>query len=347
MAPTRKTKAAGKGRKTQVLGKRPGEQPGKSTPESLPKRSKLTTDSHPAAGTRVKQGKSKPSLSDIDNDVDKENISPDDGDVDDDFVLDDDDVDDDDDDDDEWEDEDAEDQIIEEDLEIPLADQGVLEFDPDPEDPVDYDEVDGEQAVNNANGTKAAICEKEMREWIEEDEANDQLLSLPAEVRLARIENCTTRFSRILSVLVMTALSIPKSDYDDWAKNKTLPFSFKWWVFFVTIAVDKILAILMASISDRVKVILGGPLSFKELLLLPDRWRKCTWWGVYTDIVREHVDDSVHHYVGSATSKHGAKSRLNTYEKMMNGGKLEKGDHCKMLSRKDVDKNFRLFAYFN
>ncbi|CAO1602167.1 hypothetical protein XANCAGTX0491_005797 [Xanthoria calcicola] len=346
MAPTQKAEAAGKGRKTQVLGKRPGGQPGKSIPESLPKRSKLTTDSHPVAGTKKKQGKSKPSLSHVDDDDDKENIGPDDSDVDETFVPD-----------DGHEDSDgsasdddfesAEDVIIDEDLEIPAADCCDLQYDEDTEEVVEDEEVEGDTTNHSADGSKAAICERQMQLWIEDDEANDQLLSLSAEERLARIKNCEYRFSSILSVLVMTAHSIPKSDFDDWSVQKDLPFTFKWWVFFVTIAVDKILAILMASISNRVRVILGGPLSFEELLLLPGILVNCTWWEVYTDILRDNLDGSEHRYVGSACNKHGAWPRLGGHDKMMKGGKLEPGDHCKMVGRHDVDKNFRLFAYFN
>lgn len=104
----------------------------------------------------------------------------------------------------------------------------------------------------------------------------------------------------------------------------------------------------MASLSNRVKVILGGPLSFEELLLLPDRWRDANSWGVYTDILRDSGDDSKYRYVGSACSKKGAWPRLGGYDAMMKGlKKLDPGDHCKMVGRSDVDKNFRLFAYFN
>lgn len=228
MAPTQKAEAAGKGRKTQVLGKRPGGQSGKSTPESLPKRSKLTTGSPPVAGTKVKQGKSKPSLSHVDDDVDKENIGPDDSDVDEAFVPDDGHEDSDGSDaDDDFES--AEDVIIDEDLEIPAADRCHLPYDvvnEEPSEGAEGQEVEHEEAIDD---TKAAVCQQQMRQWMENDEENDRLKSLPAAERLARIKNCEFRFSFILSVLVMTAHSIPKSDFDDQDVQKDLPFTFKWW----------------------------------------------------------------------------------------------------------------------
>ncbi|KAI4256388.1 MAG: hypothetical protein L6R42_006259 [Xanthoria sp. 1 TBL-2021] len=320
MAPTQKAEAAGKGRKTQVLGKRPGGQSGKSTPESLPKRSKLTTGSPPVAGTKVKQGKSKPSLSHVDDDIDKENVDPENidpngGDVDDDD-----------------------------------------EFLPD-EDPNEIDEAAGENvrfnmdpepAEEDEDGTKAAIQEQEVKAWMKEAEQNDQLKSLGAEERQARIEECAARYTFMLTEVKRTAQGIPKGDYFIIEQGRRLPFTFYWWSYFVALSVEVVVTELMLSLPEAVKVILGGPMTTEELMMLPKKWRGATFWAIYADVMFDAADDTEAMYCGSGSSADGASTRLGWYEKVIDGRVKPKPIlHEKMLAMGNITANFRVFSVFN
>ena len=186
------------------------------------------------------------------------------------------------------------------------------------------------------------------------------------------MEGCRARFSFILAALIETAQQISKAEFDDPEKNKELPFRFVWWVFFVKMSLEKVLDMMMASLSNTAKVILGGDMGSEELLLLPSKWEGCKLWGVYTDIFkkdtlvpvnpsrggrtdfggvvtfdRDETVDEAARYCGSGTDrKNGVAARMNVYPAMRNGTrKAEPGAHADFLKRKDP--NLRLIASFD
>ena len=134
----------------------------------------------------------------------------------------------------------------------------------------------------------------------------------------------------------------------------------------------KVLDMMMASLSNTAKVILGGDMGSEELLLLPSKWEGCKLWGVYTDIFkkdtlvpvnpsrggrtdfggvvtfdRDETVDEAARYCGSGTDrKNGVAARMNMYPAMRNGTrKAEPGAHADFLKRKDP--NLRLIAVFD
>ena len=154
------------------------------------------------------------------------------------------------------------------------------------------------------------------------------------------MERCRARLSFILAELIKTAKQTPKAEFDDPAKNKELPFGFAWWVFFIKMTLEKVLDKMMASLSNTAKMILGGSLDNKELLLLPGKWEGCKLWGVYTDIFKAA------RYCGSGTSKDGVAIRMDKYPAVHNGTrKAEKGAHSDLLMREQP--NLRLIAVFD
>ncbi|KAL8925733.1 MAG: hypothetical protein Q9172_002074 [Xanthocarpia lactea] len=111
---------------------------------------------------------------------------------------------------------------------------------------------------------------------------------------------------------------------------------------------EKDLPLLMASMPDAVKVVLGGPLDTAELLMLPVRWKDCRLWGIYTDIMTNNDRTEVARYVGSGIAKDGIQTRLNMYPGIARGkNKSHKGRHADSLRRKDVQMNLRVAAVFN
>ena len=113
-------------------------------------------------------------------------------------------------------------------------------------------------------------------------------------------------------------------------------------------SLEKVLDMMMASLSNTAKVMLGGSMDIEELLLLPGKWEGCKLWGVYTDIFKKDTEtvDEAARYCGSGTSKHGVALRMNEYPAVRNGTcKADKGAHADFLRRKDP--NLRLIAVFD
>ena len=105
---------------------------------------------------------------------------------------------------------------------------------------------------------------------------------------------------------------------------------------------------MMASLSNTAKVILGGSMDCEELLLLPGKWEGCKLWGVYTDIFKKDTVDEAARYCGSGTDKRGVAIRMDNYPAVHNGTRqADPGAHCDSLKRKDEPPNPRLIAVFD
>lgn len=102
-----------------------------------------------------------------------------------------------------------------------------------------------------------------------------------------------------------------------------------WWLFLLTTNSGLILdSVLMPSLPDYVKVVLGGPLNSEELMMLPHDWTDCKLWLVYMDNLRYTVplgttDDltnrDVGRYVGSSTAAKGGCMRLQIRDRASKG----------------------------
>jgi len=221
--------------------------------------------------------------------------------------------------------------------------------------PVDQEVFEKDLEDNEDEDPAKVAAEAEgLQNWFRYCQKHDKLASLDAEERRRRIENCRTRFDFVLDSISKCAGRGRKEEYDVNAKSK-LPMNFPWWVFFVHMSPKLVVDRLMASMPEAVRVILGGPLSSDELLMLPSEWNGCTLWTVYTDILRKIIsgrDDFTKpefgRYSGSGIGKDGMTGRLSAYDAMNKGRRLpEIGAHCHMLVRQDIEMNLRIVAVFD
>ena len=225
----------------------------------------------------------------------------------------------------------AEDENPDEDFE----DVGSGVFDQDVYDE-DVEDVEDGDTVETAEGAAR------LREWFRHSDSDEgvRLAWLSSQEKDDRMEQCRARFSFILVALIETAQQISKADFDDAEKAKELPFGFPWRVFLLKMSLEKVLDMMMASLSNTAKVILGGSMDSEELLLLPSKWEGCKLWGVYTDIFKAA------RYCGSGTNKKGVASRMDMYPAIHNGTrKAEEGAHGDLLMREQP--NLRLIAVFD
>lgn len=210
----------------------------------------------------------------------------------------------------------------------------------------DFEDVDDEDTVETT--VKDAEQAAQLQYWFRYSDENDRLAGLSSQERDGRIERCRARFTFILVFLVQTAHQISKGDFDDLEKRGELPFSFPWWIFFLKMSVDKVLEVMLASLSPAAQVILGGSMDSEELLLLPSKWEGCKLWGVYTDIFKKDTVDEAARYSGSGTHKKGVEWRMKMYPAVHNGTRqAEKGAHGAFLQLKNEQPNLRLIAVFS
>lgn len=210
----------------------------------------------------------------------------------------------------------------------------------------DFEDVDDENTVETT--VKDEEQAAQLQDWFRYSDENDRLAGLSSQERDGRIERCRDRFIFILVFLVQTAHQISKGDFDDLEKRGELPFSFPWWIFFLKMSVDKVLEVMLASLSPAAQVILGGSMDSEELLLLPSKWERCKLWGVYTDIFKKDTVDETARYCGSGTHKWGVAERLKSYPVVHNGTRQsEKGAHGDFLKLKNEQPNLRLIAVFS
>ncbi|KAL8861881.1 MAG: hypothetical protein Q9178_001750 [Gyalolechia marmorata] len=211
--------------------------------------------------------------------------------------------------------------------------------------PDDQFDLDDSELLDSNNADDQA---KELQAWFKHCDDEDQLKELGAEERIRRVQNYQKRFKDILESFESAAQGFNNKDWDSAEKRQELPFSRKWWQFFINMQTDKVLPLLMDSMPEAVKVILGGPLDTVELLMLPVRWKVCRLWGIYTDIMTNNDRTEVARYVGSGMAKDGIQTRLNVYPGIARGkNKSQTGRHADWLRRKDVQMNLRVAAVFN
>ena len=131
----------------------------------------------------------------------------------------------------------------------------------------DTEDVEDGDTVETAEGAAR------LREWFRDSDSDegDQLAWLSSREKDDRMERCRARLSFILVALIQTAQQISRAAFNDPEKNKELPFGVAWWAFFLSMSLEKVLDMMMASLSNTAKVILGGSMDSKELLLLPSK----------------------------------------------------------------------------
>lgn len=213
-----------------------------------------------------------------------------------------------------------------------------------------FDIVDDEEEEVAEDSTKAAEQERQLAEWFRHCERTDKLSSLDPEERRRRIETCHERYAFMLGSITEKALSTNRADVFNRETRDEVPFTFAWWTFLVTISVEKAMVPLMASLPDAVKVILGGPLTTKELLMLPEKWKGLNLWAIYGDFLVGQEETG--RYCGSGTNAlEGVVARLRDYENIVTKGKkvdgLRHGQWLLRARKSEVKMNLRILAVFN
>lgn len=129
------------------------------------------------------------------------------------------------------------------------------------------------------------------------------------------------------------------------------PMTRAWWSFLRKVSLEFLLELYLDAFSLRVKSILGKRHFGKDdLLQLPRNWKTCKLRGCYVDVITgSGVENRAGYdvYVGSSTRKWGIRARMNDYESVKMGRRVEKRDHGAHLSllRKDSCQiNLRLLA---
>ncbi|KAI4138777.1 MAG: hypothetical protein L6R39_006614 [Caloplaca ligustica] len=230
-------------------------------------------------------------------------------------------------------------ETIDDDLEGENPDEDV--FDEDPHQ--DGHDPDAKEKAEQAEQLKA---------WFLDCEKKDNFSSLKSEERRQRMERCQKRIEDMVPPFVKTARDIAKAAFTDPVQKEQLPMTFPWWAMFFHVDPKKLVDLLLPSIPDAVKVVLGGPLDQRELLLLPDvDWRGCSLWAVYTDVLTTVVDGAeveIGRYVGSTVAKEGLYRRLGKHTGVQQGRlQAEQGKHHDWVLKPNVKMNLRVLAVFD
>lgn len=239
-----------------------------------------------------------------------------------------------------------------EDQDKPSADEASSDFKRDLEDNVAIEvfDVEDEEEDVAADSTKEADQKRQLDDWFRYCERADKMSALYPEERRRRIECCHDRYAFMLGSIVKKALATNRADVFNKETRDDVPFTFAWWTFLVTISVEKAMVPLMASLPDAVKVILGGPLTTRELLKLPARWKGLNLWAVYGDFLLGQEETG--RYCGSRTNAlEGVVARLRDYENIVTRKKtsdgLKHGDWLIRARNSEVTMNLRVLAVFD
>ncbi len=122
-----------------------------------------------------------------------------------------------------------------------------------------------------------------------------------------------------------------------------------WWNFLMYISVQHVLPIILQAAPETVSLVLGGgPLTRKELLLLPAKWKGVFLCTICLDMVTGKAvqnGDLMEAYIGSATGQKGLDGRFSCYWSVNNGDRKSDGNtHENLICEEDAKANLRVLA---
>ncbi|KAK5453356.1 DNA-binding proteins Bright/BRCAA1/RBP1 and proteins containing BRIGHT domain [Exophiala xenobiotica] len=169
--------------------------------------------------------------------------------------------------------------------------------------------------------------------------------------RQHRLMKYELRLKSVLESLQQSAQAI------SWEKIRTrkmeeIGMHLGWWHFLCDMSIKPVLPLLLKGAPETVCLVLGGPLSRTELLLLPAKWEGVTLFGIYLDVVTGETvenDDAMKGYVGSATGATGLNQRLSRYPGVNNRTRKPdpKSARERLISQKGSEINLRVLAVFD
>ena len=113
-----------------------------------------------------------------------------------------------------------------------------------------------------------------------------------------------------------------------------------WWNFLMYISVQQVLPIILQAAPEAVSLVLGGPLTREELLLLPAKWEGVFLCGIYLDIVTGKAvqnGDLMEAYVGSATGEKGCDKPIVVFNHHLKIWTCQPHNRVKTMSPKTRD----------
>ncbi|KAK5545047.1 DNA-binding proteins Bright/BRCAA1/RBP1 and proteins containing BRIGHT domain [Vermiconidia calcicola] len=157
---------------------------------------------------------------------------------------------------------------------------------------------------------------------------------------------------RLKSILESLQHSAQTISWENFRTGRENGMTVGWWHFLFNMSIKLVLPMLLKAAPETVCLVLGGPLSRKELLLLPAKWKAVTLFGIYLDVVTGETvenDDAMEGYVGSATGATGLNQRLSRYPAVNNRTCKPdpKSAHERLISLKGSNINLRVLAVFD
>ncbi len=210
---------------------------------------------------------------------------------------------------------------------------------------VDKEDEDEEPDIEDEDAAKVL---KNFRSRADK-ETPTELAALAAEEKCRRRNQYKTRITHIVRTLQETISDLPWDKFSHLPQNKR-PVTIAWWRFLRSLALDKAANQIIEAAPETAQLVLGGPLTREELLMLPSNWEGVVLWGVYVDILTGKPIENeagMEPYTGSATGKEGLQGRMSEYVKMKAGTKKNQGgEHCDLLTKKNVKINLRVVSVF-
>jgi hypothetical protein len=172
---------------------------------------------------------------------------------------------------------------------------------------------------------------------------------LTAKEKERRRDVYQARMAHIVVMLQETATSLSWEKFSHMHQSER-PVTIAWWLFLRGISPDKATKKIIEARTDTAQLVLGGPLTREELLMLPANWKGVALWGVYVDILTGEVIENqagMELYTGSGTGEKGLEGRLSQYASMQaETRKRQDGPHCDLLMEEGVKVNFRVVSMF-
>ncbi len=211
---------------------------------------------------------------------------------------------------------------------------------------VDQEDEDEEPDIEDEDAAKKP---KNFRSQAEKG-TPPELAALAAEEKHRRRNEYKTRIMHILRILQETVSDLPWDNFSHLPQCNR-PVTIAWWRFLRSLSLDKAANQIIEAAPETAQLVLGGPLNREELLMLPANWEGVALWGVYVDILtgkRIENEAGMEPYTGSATGKEGLQGRMSEYVKMKAGTKKSQGgEHCDLLTKKNVKINLRVVSVFS
>ncbi|KAK5031427.1 hypothetical protein LTR13_007755 [Exophiala sideris] len=256
----------------------------------------------------------------------------------------------------EWEEEEEEEEedlVLAKDIQkAPRPDDFVIDVEDEDEEEEQPQQASGKKRKRSANTKSTYIpnstTPEDQQHFFKKCRLPKELAALSWAEKQQRLLRYELRLKFTLESLQASAKAI---SWDEIFTNaEDMGMTVAWWHFLINFRVKPVLPILLKGAPELVCLVLGGPLTREELLLLPQKWKGVGLLGVYVDGVTGkplQTGDKMERYTGSATGAKGLEQRLADYPAVNKGTrKPDAGAHEALICQKGIEINLRVLAAF-